>query len=130
MIDDRYWLDLNENEFFALVHILDEWRAENPHLTGPCVQFVDTLTDKVQSKPYPEAAAETYQMLIAEFEAKRLSQPAIAPEPTPYQDQPPAPYRCPACEARIDLGPAGLGGFCFTCMVGRTRESLCLIQTS
>ena len=116
MLEDHFPLDLTADELFTLIHILDEWMAENPNLVGPPVDFVDGLYDKIHSMPYPTAAADRYQSLIADFEAERLSKK--------QSQQIISLYRCPHCGSPIELGPEKIGGFCFICLVGIPIQEL------
>jgi hypothetical protein len=113
MLEDSYPINLSSEELFTFISILDEWMAENPNPSGPRVQFIDALYDKVHSLPYPAEAADRFHSLLADFEAEQKTQKEQV-----------SLYRCPRCNSPVELGPEKEGGFCFTCLIGLSKQTL------
>jgi hypothetical protein len=126
MIDDNaYRLNLTPHEIFALIHIFGEWQNINPHIVGPCAQFVSSLMSKINEWPYPFGAAADFQRLTAEaLRNKARMNVRIPPQQQPLEPKVTSRFYCPTCNSGVDVEIADFGGFCFTCEKGYRRESL------
>jgi hypothetical protein len=110
LFQSDYVYELTPHEALALLHITSEWLQANPNIGGPCAQFVYQLITKIREHPYPEDAARDYQQLLQNYRsASAISTPAFA---------------CPNCGSGVELGPESVGGFCFTCLSGFSRDLL------